>query len=191
MAKVNKNHKKQLIDAVERKHLFPLSFKAISGAFGGTTELVALYILPISIVEIIYNSQTIYVTIIALTCIKENTRKVDILNVIFSFSGLILICMGESSKNLEVSETTIYIGYAFLFATSILQGFGLHAMRKIKSLPSLTLFYYQNCTRIALVLIYELFILQDSSKGLAYVKNFDTATWLLLIFMGISQQFAQ
>lgn len=166
-------------------------YKAISGAIGGTTELVALYYIPISIVEITYNLSPIFVTLISLTCIREDVTRLDIWNVAISFAGLFLIMAYQTSEQSSINDAVLYIVYGFLIASPVLQGFGLHALRQLKGLPSNTTFYYQNLVRLFMILFYELVINSSTSESFGYLKNFDYFTWILLIGMGFSQCIAQ
>ena len=148
--------------------------------------------LPISLVEIVYNTSPVYATIISMTCIKENVSKLDIINVIISFIGMVFITIGETSSDQNsASATTIAVMYVLLMLSPLFSGSGMHAVRKAKGLPAVTIYWYQNIIRISLLMAYVLWIQPNPALGFAYYKNFDSLTWLLFFFMGISLSLAQ
>jgi drug/metabolite transporter (DMT)-like permease len=190
---LNTSFKKTLWDCVENKFWGPIVFKSIFGAIASATELITLDYLPISLVEIVYNTSPVYATIISMTCIKEHVSRLDVINVVISFIGMVFITYGEtsSSDQSSASQTTIAVMYVLLMLSPLFSGSGMHAVRKAKGLPAVTIYWYQNIIRISLLASYVLWIQPNPALGFTYYKNFDSLTWFLFLFMGVSLSLAQ
>lgn len=120
----------------------------------------------------------------------------DMTNMAFSFLGLILIVIGESSSlssGLSQSGSTttlVYVLLGLLVVTPLGMAGGNHAMRKCKGLPGMTVYFYENALRWAVCLFYLLFLIEDKSLGLSYLKNFSSEMWFILFLIGLSTCFA-
>ena len=79
-------------DGKDMKTLF---IRVLCGAISQTIYIFGMKLLPISFAQIIFNISPFFVTILAFILLKERISPLDIIGLVGSFGGVIIMIFGE------------------------------------------------------------------------------------------------
>lgn len=119
--------------AIQSKMYLPLFWRCLYGSFAFYFELIALYLMPISLAIPIYFTQPIFAMVIGYIYLNEKMSKIDVVGVFVSMVGVILISnpnLLNQKRDLE-DYPYFYYGVVSCLCGALSSGFAYLWMRKI------------------------------------------------------------
>jgi len=130
---LNNKSKRVLIDEIPKSNHALLTFRSVQGSVGSLINNTCVKHIPLSVIGVVNNLSPICCSVLALTLLKEKMTAGQILFLVLTTIGVIVVVLGKQSDSTGSSVVPSYL-YLLLAINPFLTGAGSIALRKMTQL---------------------------------------------------------
>ena len=133
LALLNIQSKHVLVDEIPKSNHALLTFRSVQGSVGSLINNTCVKSIPLSEIGVVNNLSPICCSVLALTLLKEKMTKGQILFLLLTTIGIIVVVLGKQNDSNSSSAVPSYL-YVLLAINPFLTGAGSIALRKMTQL---------------------------------------------------------
>ena len=177
-------------DSIQPKQITTLIFRTVQGAYTTIIGYALTKYLNLTILAIVDNLVPLFTIILAYMILKEKLKSFELTIMLLSLVSVLLFSIftnGTDDGSRAKSSIPLWVLYAALASTPLLNAGGNIAMRKMKKFHEAVVSWYLAWS----IGIISVTIVLISGEGFEIFTTFDWRSWVLMAIVGILAVFSQ
>ena len=190
---MNKNIKYYMYSSIERRLVGHLAARVIQGVIMLVCIYTSVKYLPLVYTALTSNLGPLLTALGSYFFFKKGLTRIEIVVLLVSFLGVVVMILGsfeaESAPSTSVpQDVSLWLPILCMLAVPVLGASQSLVLRQLREMNEYTVGSY---TSFSMVLIYGPIVFWILPDGLAFLQNFQTLDWVIVIGLGFSSTLVQ